>query len=231
VTAARPRLKPKTGPAQLVAILAHEGVDAVIDVGANTGQYGRLLRREGYLGPILSFEPLPGPRRVLAEAVAADPLWQLAPPLALGDAEGSVVIEQSAESDMSSILPQSPLLARLSPSSVIVERLPVPCARLDALPDLIDPTWRRMHLKIDVQGYEPHVLAGALGLMPRIITLQLELALQPVYAGELDWRVMIDRLEAMGFVPALVLPGYFERKLARMLQIDMVFARQPTGSD
>jgi hypothetical protein len=35
----------------------------------------------------------------------------------------------------------------------------------------------------------------------------------------------------MGFVPALVLPGYFERKLARMLQIDMVFARHATGSD
>jgi hypothetical protein len=43
--------------------------------------------------------------------------------------------------------------------------------------------------------------------------------------------VMIDRLAALGFAPALVLPGYFERKLARMLQIDMVFARQPTGSD
>ncbi len=231
MTTCQPRLKPKTGPAQLVAILAHEGVDAVIDVGANTGQYGLMLRREGYRGPILSFEPLPGPRRVLSEAVAADPLWQLAPPSALGDAAGTVVIERSAESDMSSILPQSPLLARLSPSSAVVERLRVPCARLDALTDLVDPTWRRLHLKIDVQGYEPHVLAGAAGLMSRIATIQLELALQPVYAGELDWRVMTDRLEAMGFVPALVLPGYFERKLARMLQIDMVFARQATGSD
>jgi FkbM family methyltransferase len=188
VTAARPRLKPKTGPAQLVAILAHEEVDAVIDVGANTGQYGQLLRREGYPGPIVSFEPLPGPRSTLAAAAATDPLWRLAPPLALGDADGTVVIEQSAESDMSSILPQSPLLARLSPSSAVVERLTVPCARLDALPDLIDPTWRRMHLKIDVQGYEPHVLAGAMGLMTRIATIQLELALQPVYAGELGWR-------------------------------------------
>jgi FkbM family methyltransferase len=224
-------LKPKTGPAQLVAILAHEGVDAVIDVGANTGQYGQMLRREGYQGPILSFEPLPGPRRVLAEVVAADPLWQLAPPMALGDAAGTVVIEQSAESDMSSILPQAPLLLRLSPSSAVVERLAVRCARLDALAHLIDPAWRRLHLKIDVQGYEPHVLEGAMGLLARIATIQLELALQPVYAGELDWRVMTDRLAAMGFAPALVLPGYFERKLARMLQLDMVFARPATGPD
>lgn len=222
-------MKPKTGAAQLVAILAHEAVDAVIDVGANAGQYGQMLRRAGYAGPILSFEPLPGPRRDLAAAAAADPLWQLAPPMALGDSDGTVVLEQSAESDMSSILPQSPLLERLSPSSAIVERLSVPAARLDALGDLLDPAWRRIHLKIDVQGYEPHVLSGAAGLMARLATIQLELALQPVYAGELDWRVMIDRLDSLGFAPALVLPGYFERKLARMLQLDMVFARQAAG--
>jgi FkbM family methyltransferase len=213
-----------------LAVLAHERVDAVLDVGANAGQYGQLLRQAGYGGPILSFEPLPEPRARLLAAAAADPAWRVAPALALGDRAGRVVIERSAESDMSSILPQAPLLQRLSPSSAVIERLDVPCARLDALTELLDPAWRRLHLKIDVQGYEPHVLAGAEALLPRIATIQLELALRPVYAGELDWRVMVDRLEHLGFRPALVLPGYFERKLARMVQIDMVFAREATGS-
>lgn len=216
--------KPKTGPAQLAAILAHEAIDAVIDVGANTGQYGRMLRAAGYTGPILSFEPLPGPRRLLLEAAAVDPPWRVAPALALGDAAGRVVIERSAESDMSSILVQSPLLRQLSPSSAVLERLLVPCARLDAQAALLEPSWRRLHLKVDVQGYEPAVLDGASGLMARIRTVQLELALQPVYEGELDWRSMLDRLAAMGYEPALVLPGYFERKIARMLQMDVVFA-------
>ena len=222
--------KPRTGPARLVAVLAHEAVDAVLDVGANEGQYGRLLRDAGYAGPILSFEPLPGPHAALTAAAAGDPAWRVAPPMALGKVAGEVVIERSAESDMSSILPQSPLLQTLSPSSAVVERLAVPCARLDALGQLLDPAWRRLHLKIDVQGFEPHVLAGARGLLPRIATIQLELALQPVYAGEVDWRVMVDRLRDLGFRPALVLPGYFERKLARMLQLDMLFAREATGS-
>ncbi len=222
--------KPRTGPAQLVAILAHEAVDAVIDIGANTGQYGLMLRREGYAGPIVSFEPLPGPRVALAETAAGDPAWRIAPPVALGEAAGRVVIERSAESDMSSILRQSPLLETLSPSSAVVERLTVPAARLDEQTELFDPDWRRLHVKIDVQGYEPQVLEGCRGLLDRIATIQLELALRPVYAGELDWRVMIDRLHELGFAPALVLPGYFERKIARMLQLDMVFAREAAGS-
>jgi FkbM family methyltransferase len=223
--------KPRTGPAQLAAVLAHERIDAVIDVGANAGQYGLMLRREGYAGPILSFEPLPGPRAALAAAAAADPLWQLAPPMALGAADGEVVIERSAESDMSSILPQSSLLQTLSPTSAIVERRHVALARLDGLADLLDSAWRRLHLKVDVQGYEPQVLDGAAGLLERIATAQLELALCPVYAGELSYRVMLDRMAALGFAPALVLPGYFERKLARMLQIDVVFARDAGGKD
>jgi FkbM family methyltransferase len=222
--------KPRTGPAQLVAILAHEAVDAVLDVGANAGQYGLMLRREGYGGPIVSFEPLPEPRAALLAAAATDPAWRVAPAMALGDVAGEVVIERSAESDMSSVLPQSPLLQTLSPSSAVLERLAVPCARLDALGDLVEPAWRRIHLKIDVQGFEPHVLDGARGLLPRLTTIQLELSLRPVYSGEVDWRVMVERLEALGFRPALMLPGYFERKLARMLQLDMVFAREPSGS-
>jgi FkbM family methyltransferase len=223
--------KPRTGPAQLVAVLAHERVDAVIDVGANAGQYGRMLRREGYAGPILSFEPLPGPRAALAAVAAADPLWQLAPPMALGAVDGETVIERSAESDMSSILPQSPLLRAVSPTSEVVERRRVALARLDGLGVLLESAWRRLHLKIDVQGYEPQVLDGAAALLERVATVQLELALRPVYAGELSYRVMLDRLAALGFTPALMLPGYFERKLARMLQIDVVFARDAGGED
>ena len=221
--------KPKTGPAQLAAILAHERVDAVLDVGANIGQYGQMLRREGYAGPILSFEPLAAPRAALAAAASSDPLWSLAPPLALDAAAGEVVIEASAESDMSSILPQAALLRQVSPSSAVTGRVTVEAARLDALTQLLDPDWQRLHLKVDVQGYEPQVLEGALGLIDRLQTIQLELALAPVYEGELSWRVMVDRMAELGFAPALVLPGYFERKLARMLQVDIVFARDATG--
>ncbi len=217
--------KPSDGPARLACLLERQRIDAVIDVGANRGQYGSMLRRAGHAGPILSFEPLAEPHGTLVRAAEGDPLWRVAPPLALGDRAGHVTIEISAESDMSSILPQTPMLHAISPSSAVIERRRVAADRLDGQGALLDPAWRRLHLKIDVQGYEPLVLDGAAGLMDRITTLQLELSLEPVYLGETDWRTMIDRLAAAGFRLALVLPGYFERKLGRMLQFDGVFIR------
>src|SRR5213079_2241365 len=42
-------------------------IDLVLDVGANRGQTGTLLRAAGYTGEIISFEPLRGAFDVLAK--------------------------------------------------------------------------------------------------------------------------------------------------------------------
>ena len=51
------------------------------------------------------------------------------------------------------------------------------------------------------------------------------MSLVPIYEGERDFRAQFDELIAAGFEPYLLLPGYFERKLARQLQVDGVFMR------
>jgi hypothetical protein len=40
------------------AIVRHERITLVIDVGANVGQYAEALRTGGYDGRIISFEPV-----------------------------------------------------------------------------------------------------------------------------------------------------------------------------
>lgn len=220
-----PRAKARPLQAQLAAVLERFGITCVLDVGANAGQYGATLREWGYAGRIVSFEPQADPHRLLARRAAADPHWQVAPPLALGDRDGTVELEISAESDMSSTLPQSPLLQRLSPSSRIVARERVRLARLDAVVEDYLKQGDAIFLKIDTQGSEAQVLAGAGSLLPRLAGVQLEMPLVPCYEGERDFRVLLDDLTAAGFSPFLFLPGYFERKLARQLQIDGVFMR------
>jgi len=222
----RPLRKSREPMAQLTRLLARNRIDGVLDVGANIGQYATALREWGYRGPILSFEPLPEPHAALLRRARSDPAWDVAPPMALGDAEAEVELEVSEESDMSSILPQSPLLRSISPSSEVRRRLKVPQHRLDRLETVVDRPWRRLHLKADVQGFEPRVLEGARGLLDRILSVQLELALVRLYEGEEDWRAMVERLAEAGFEVHLVLPGYFERKLARQLQFDAVFVRR-----
>lgn len=228
-----PRRKARLPMRQVVAGLEHFAIDAVIDVGANEGQYAALLREAGWRGPVLSFEPILEVHAALSARAAADAAWQVAPPMALGAEDGEAELEVSAESDMSSLLPQSPLLRRLSPSSAIRRRERVTVRRLDGLEALRNPAWQRLFVKMDVQGAEPLVLEGAAGIMPRIVGLQLEMALVPLYEGERDWRATIDHLATGGFSPYLFLPGYFEPKLARQVQMDGIFYRDdaaPAGS-
>jgi FkbM family methyltransferase len=220
-----PRRKLKEPWAQLAHALRHFAIDAVLDVGANRGQYGTLLREQGWPGPILSFEPLPEAHAELVARAAADRAWTVAPRQALGAEDGAACLEVSAESDMSSLLPQGPLLRRISPSSAVRAQITVPVRRLDGAAEIRDAPWRRMLLKIDVQGAESSVLEGASGLWPRLAGLQVELPLVPLYEGERPWRATLDTLEARGFAPHLWIPGYFSRELARHLQIDVVLFR------
>lgn len=211
--------------AQLAFTLEHQAIDAVVDVGANAGQYASRLRLAGWRGPIVSIEPIPDLRQSLMERAAPDPCWEVAPAMAIGAVTGEVALEVSAESDMSSTLAQSPLLRDISPTSAVVRRIVVPQRRLDMLDLVVNRPWRRLFVKVDVQGAEPAVLAGMTGLWPRVQGLQLELALLPLYDGEVSWLEPIDGLAGRGYAPYLLFPGYFSRALGRQVQLDAVFYR------
>src|ERR1043166_278246 len=57
----------------------HFNVDCVFDVGANRGQYARMLRSTvGFQGDIISFEPVPELVNELEQISASDPHWHVA---------------------------------------------------------------------------------------------------------------------------------------------------------
>src|SRR4051794_33511105 len=65
-------------------LLTYLGITDLIDVGANAGQYARLVRTHGYDGRLWSFEPLSQPFKSLQRASRADSKWEVVQ-LALGD--------------------------------------------------------------------------------------------------------------------------------------------------
>jgi len=104
----------------------------------------------------------------------------------------------------------------------------VPLTRLDRVFDAFVKRGDKVLLKIDTQGTELQVLDGAHGVTDRIHLIQIELAMVPAYAGEPDWKVVINKVEKLGFSPILFLPGYFNRRTARQFSMDGVFVRRAT---
>jgi hypothetical protein len=83
----------------------------------------------------------------------------------------------------------------------------------------------RVFLKLDVQGFEMHVLRGAEDHLDRVAGVQAELALTPLYEGDAPWREVIDHLEQRGFELAGLEPGFEDPNTGRMLQADAILIR------
>src|SRR5262245_15195595 len=84
-------------------LFERRGIDVVLDVGANTGQYGALLRRDGYEGRLVSLEPLTEPYAALQRRAQADGAWT-ALQVAASDADGEVVLQVTEDSRSASVL-------------------------------------------------------------------------------------------------------------------------------
>jgi len=211
---------------RLKRVLDYHDISLVVDVGANEGQYGDRLRRAGYTGRLLSFEPLSETHRILADHAASDENWVVPPPMALAERSGEAQINVSAHSAMSSLRGFTPEMADLLDSAHFVATENVRLARLDDVIDDHAKKGDRILLKIDTQGTEDLVLDGAASSLPRIDLLQLELSIVPVYEGTRGFTDMIGHLAGLGYEPVLFLPGYFNRRTARLIEIDGIFARR-----
>jgi hypothetical protein len=84
--------------AKMQRLLAYNNIDLVFDVGANIGQYAKLLRELGYSGRIVSFEPLSSAYSRLKAVSEKDPLWEIAPQAAIGNQEGEIIINIAGNS-------------------------------------------------------------------------------------------------------------------------------------
>ena len=168
-------------------------VDCVLDVGANRGQFAHELRRIGYAGRIVSFEPIASEFEVLRSSFAADPLWH-GHAIALGAADDVMRITVPRLTVLSSLLD-----AQVSEPGARIERVEV--RRLDAMwPALqVGGACRRVFLKMDTQGFDLEVFKGAAGCLPQVCGLQSELSIQPLYKHMPHYLEALAAYEAAGF--------------------------------
>jgi FkbM family methyltransferase len=212
--------------ARLITTLTHHGVNMVLDVGANAGQFGMQLREIGYGGRIVSFEPMRIPYETLRRAVAGDELWDVAPRAALGAEEGEIEINVAGNSESSSILPMLDAHQIAAPESRYISVEHVPLRRLDSIALQYLDERSISFLKVDTQGYEDQVIAGAGAVLRRVVGVQLELSLVPMYAGTRLMPEMVRSLEERGFDLWGMTPAFVDPRSGRLLQVDATFFRR-----
>lgn len=201
------------------------GIDLVLDVGANKGQYGRHLIQSGYRGRIVSFEPLPSAFAKLRLNRWSFSDWTVEP-FALGESETTATLNISGNSQSSSLQGMLPAHIHAAPEAAYVSSCEVPVRRLDAIFDQYFRDGDRCYLKLDVQGHEHHVLAGAAGCLESIVAVQMELSINPLYEGEQPWQEAIDDMKSLGYRLMLLTPGFRDQETGEMMQTDAVFVRE-----
>jgi FkbM family methyltransferase len=199
-------------------------IDLVLDVGANTGQFVHQCRTAGYKGKIISFEPSAAAHAGLLQSAAADRLWTVADRMALGATTGEVELNIAANSYSSSLLPMLDSHLAAAPHSAYLQKEKVPLRRLDDVVPATAPG-RYIFLKLDVQGYECQVLAGATQLLNHTLAVQLETSLLPLYEGETLMPQMHAAMTAKGFDLWDLEPSFRDPTTGRLLQIDAIFTR------
>ena len=201
-------------------------IGLVLDIGANKGQYGKILRDNiGYKGLIVSFEPLMDAFVILQQTVASDPLWECHN-IAFGDTAGTATINISANSHSSSLLPVSGRALEIEPSAGYIGSQDVVVHRLDAVLDQYTWPGEEIFLKIDTQGYELKILNGALGVMNRFALIQLETSFFEVYRGTTLIGDMIKFLDYIGYRVVSIEPGWENPATGELLEADIIFGRK-----
>lgn len=218
------QLKDPSGKRRAV-VLRYHGIQTVIDVGANTGQYGTELREWGFQGRIVSFEPTGAAFKALAERATTDPHWSVFN-FALGAEQGTAEINVASNTGQSSsFMPMLDKHRQSAPEVSYIATEQVAVRTLDsALKDIVKPD-EVLLLKMDVQGYEHFVLRGATSVLAQVRAIECELSLVPLYEGQLLLPQMLALLDSLGFQPVSFNPFFFDPVSGHSLQVDCLFAR------
>lgn len=201
-------------------VLKQLRIDCVLDVGANRGVFARSLRRIGYEGHIICFEPNLAAFLLLSEQFKGDPLWK-GLNIALGSQDTRKAFNIAESSNMSSFLnPKHDDLVITDVTEVEVRRLD--SIFDDLLKSLESP---RVFMKLDTQGYDLEVIEGAENCIEEILGLQSEISVEPIYENMPHYLESLKVYESLGFQLINLFIVLLNRKFDNIVEYDCLMAR------
>lgn len=211
---------------RLNKILTTKSVSLIFDIGANTGQFGMELRKNGFLGKIISFEPLSNQHKKLCYNAENDKMWQVAPRVAIGDNDGYTSINVAGNNGASSsIRDMLNTHVNAAPNTKNIGHEIVPITKLDLIAHNYINENEIVFIKIDTQGYENEVINGGKETLKKASVLQLELSLVELYKDQILFYDMINKVKSLGFELWGIDPAFIDSNTGRMLQVDAIFIR------
>lgn len=202
-------------------VIRNLGINCVLDVGANRGQFASTLRAIGYCGHIVSFEPSPHDFSILSKQFIGDLFWR-GINYALGETNCIMSFNYVEKSTFLSSF------NRLKQCDRTVQVIPVQVRRLDSIYlDIINGIEHpRVFLKMDTQGHDYEVLHGSLGIIEHILGIQSEIIVSSAYYEHTTpYHYNLSKYESLGYT----LMGMFEcglcNKTKAVLEFDCIMAR------
>jgi len=200
--------------------LALRGIDLVLDVGANRGQYVDEIRAAGYGARVVSFEPQRRAFEEVARRAASDPHWDVMH-LALGEKAGICRLNVYSDDRFSSI---HDFQDNRGPQQTGVEICPM--RTLDEVLPEIAGDAQRIFVKLDTQGSEREIIAGATAALDQVTGMLVELPLAPIYRDQPPMEDLIALLRARGFEPWHLRHVYIDEASKRSFEYDGIFFRR-----
>jgi FkbM family methyltransferase len=196
----------------------------VLDIGANVGDFAFTIRPLLPDAQIYSFEPLPDCYQQMLEHLKGITKFN-AFNVALGEQSGELEFQRSSHSPSSSFLRMAEAHKTAFPASAGNQAVKVRVERLDdfaAQLTVIEP----LLVKIDVQGYEGHVLRGGQQTLRRAAAMIVETSFEPLYEGQPLFPDVYRTLTEWGFTYLGRLDQFCDPHDSRPLQQDSLFVKR-----
>jgi FkbM family methyltransferase len=165
-------------------------VDAIVDIGANIGQFAYMIHSVLPDKPVFSFEPDSDCFSNLQDTFATHKISGRCFQFALSNKE------ERAELNIYESPANNSMLARNGEIPKVVKT--IECRTLDGLKVEFE-SYQSFFLKIDVQGAELLVLEGAKEFLSNCKFVQLEVSLTTSYAGNAKIEDVLQAMRLAGF--------------------------------